>query len=89
MSPEFRLAVKEGLQERPGSRLTKVLHALGVVQSRWYVLPLPEDQRRKRGPKPKEVPAWICAAVKKMAEDNPWYGCKRIAVMSRRSYRGA
>jgi len=85
LSPEFRLAVKEGLQERSGARLTKVLQALGVVQSRWYVLPLPEEQRRRRGPKPKEVPAEIHAAVKKMAEENPWYGYKRIAVMCRRT----
>jgi transposase InsO family protein len=88
LSPEFRLAVKEGLQERPGSRLTWVLHALGVVQSRWYVLPLPEEQRRKRGPRPKEVPAQIYAWVKKMAENNPWYGYKRIAVMCRRAGQG-
>lgn len=88
MSPEFRVAVKEGLQERPGSRLTKVLHALGVVQSRWYVLPLAEDQRRRRGPKPQEVPAEIHAAVKRMAEANPWYGYKRIAVMCRRVGQG-
>jgi len=88
LSPEFRLAVKEGLQERPGARLTKVLHALGVVQSRWYVLPLPEEQRRRRGPKPKEVPAEVHAWVKKMAEENPWYGYKRIAVMCRRAGQG-
>jgi transposase InsO family protein len=84
----LRLAVREALQERPGSRLTKVLHALGVVQSRWYVLPVPEEQRRRRGPKPKEVPAHIHAWVKGMAEANPWYGYKRIAVMCRRIGQG-
>jgi transposase InsO family protein len=82
------VAVKEGLQERPGSRLTKVLHALGVAPSRWYVVPVPEAQRRRRGPKPKEVPAEVHAAVRKMAEENPWYGYKRIAVMCRRVGQG-
>jgi len=89
LSPEFRQAVRQGLQELPGSRLTKVLHALGVAPSRWYVLPVPEGQRRKRGPKAKEVPPPVYEWVKAMAKANPWYGYKRIAVMSRRSYRGA
>jgi transposase InsO family protein len=84
LSPEFREEVKDGLKAAPGTRLTKVLGALGVVQSRWYVLPVAEEQRRKRGPKPKEVPPHICAWVKKMATSNPWYGYKRIAVMCRR-----
>jgi len=88
LSPEFRLAVREGLQERPGSRLTEVLHALGVVQSRWYVVPVPEAERRKRGPRPKEVPAQVHAWVKKMAKEDPWYGYKRIAVMCRRAGQG-
>jgi len=89
LSPEFRQAVRQGLQELPGSRLTKVLHALGVAPSRWYVLPVPEGQRRKRGPKAKEVPPSVHEWVKAMAKANPWYGYKRIAVMCRRSDQGA
>jgi hypothetical protein len=85
LSPALREEVKDGLKAVPGTRLTKVLGALGVVQSRWYVLPVAEEQRRKRGPKPKEVPPHIYAWVKGMATANPWYGFKRIAVMCRRA----
>jgi len=88
VSPELRRAVKEGLKERPGTRLTKVLRALGVVQSRWYAVPVPEAERRKRGPKPKAVPPQVHEWVRKMAVANPWYGYKRIAVMCRRAGQG-
>ena len=88
MSPAIREAVKDGLKEAPGTRLTKVLRALGVVSSRWYVLPVAEEQRRRRGPKPKAVPAQVEEWVKTMATVNPWYGYKRIAVMCRRAGQG-
>ena len=88
MSPELRMAVKDGLKERPGTRLTRVLRALGVVQSGWYVVPTPAAERRKRGPKPRAVPPQVYAWVKAMALANPWYGYKRIAVMCRRIGQG-
>ena len=85
MSAEFRSEVREGLQHHPGTRLTRVLRALDVVQSRWYVVPVAPEQRRRRGPKPMAVPPQVYAWVKEMAERNPWYGYKRIAVMCRRA----
>ena len=85
MSAEFRAEVREGLQHHPGTRLTRVLRALDVVQSRWYVVPVAPEQRRRRGPKPRAVPPQVYAWVKEMAEKNPWYGYKRIAVMCRRA----
>ncbi len=68
----------------PKARLTGVLGALGVASSSWYRQPVPEDQRRRPGPAPKPVPEEIVRAVVKMAQDNPWHGYKRIAVMCRR-----
>ena len=88
MSPELRTAVKDGLKEHPGTRLTKVLGALGVVRSRWDVAAVAPEQRRRRGPKPKAVPPQVREGVKTMAEANPWYGYKRIAVMCRRAGQG-
>ncbi|MGD0038781.1 MAG: DDE-type integrase/transposase/recombinase [Bacteroidota bacterium] len=69
----------------PTVRLTGVLAALDIAASSWYRKPLPEDQRRRPGPAPKPIPELIVRAVVKMAQDNPWYGYKRIAVMCRRA----
>ncbi len=68
----------------PRTRLTGVLAALDIAASSWYRKPVPEDQRRRPGPAPKPIPEPIDRAVVKMAQDNPWYGYKRIAVMCRR-----
>ncbi len=68
----------------PKTRLTGVLKALEIAPSSWYRKPVPEDQRRRPGPAPRSIPEEIVQAVVKMAEDNPWYGYKRIAVMCRR-----
>jgi len=68
----------------PKIRLTGVLAALDIAASSWYRKPVPEDQRRRPGPAPKPIPEPIVQAVVKMAQDNPWYGYKRIAVMCRR-----
>ena len=87
MSEEARTAVKDGLKEHPGARLTKVLGALGVVPSRWYAAVVPQERGRP-GPKPKAVPGPVYEGVKPMAETNPWYGYKRIAVMCRRAGQG-
>jgi transposase InsO family protein len=76
--------IKTGLKECPGSRLTRVLDAMGVARSSWYRQPVSEQARRRPGPAPKPVPAEIEDAVVKMATENPWYGYQRIAVMCRR-----
>jgi len=65
-------------------RLTAVLAALEIPKSTWYRPPIPEDQRRRPGPKPKPIPEAIEKAVVAMATENPWYGYQRIAVMCRR-----
>jgi transposase InsO family protein len=65
-------------------RLTAILAALEIPKSTWYRPLIPEDQRRRPGPKPKPIPEAIEKAVVTMATDNPWYGYQRIAVMCRR-----
>jgi hypothetical protein len=67
-----------------GVRLTGVLRSLGIATSSWYRQPIPADQRRRPGPKPKPVAPEVTEAVVKMATENPWYGYQRIAVMCRR-----
>lgn len=68
----------------PKIRLTGVLAALDIATSSWYRKPVPAEQRRRPGPAPKPIPDQLVQAVVKMAQDNPWYGYKRIAVMCRR-----
>ena len=70
--------------ETKDARITRVLGALGIATSSWYRQPIPEDERRRPGPKPRPIPRQIIEAVVKMATDNPWYGYQRIAVMCRR-----
>jgi hypothetical protein len=65
-------------------RLTAVLSALSIPSSSWYRRPIPEDERRRPGPKPKPIPEAVEKAVVAMATENPWYGYQRIAVMCRR-----
>jgi len=69
---------------RPSARLSAVLAALGVSRSSWYYKPKPSGGSRSRRWPRKELPQETIAAVFKMAEDNPWHGYKRIAVMCRR-----
>ena len=62
-----------------------MLDALGVPRSSWYRRADPERQRQRPGPAPKALPPELVAAVTAIAEANPWYGYKRIAVMCRRA----
>ncbi len=77
--------VAESLEQPGPSRLTGVLEALGVRTSSWYQRRKPDDERKRPGPRPKEIPSEIEESVRAMAEANPWYGYKRIAVMCRRA----
>ena len=66
------------------ARLTGVLKALDIAMSSWYRKPIPEEERRRPGPKPQPIPKEVRDAVMTMATENPWYGYRRIAVMCRR-----
>lgn len=73
------------MTEHSQSRLTAVLRALGIPVSSWYRPSVPPEKRKRPGPPRKTLPDEVVQAVVKMATDNPWYGCKRIAVMCRRA----
>jgi putative transposase len=79
---EVTVALSSNDEEKP--RIVEVLSHLGINASRWYYRPVPKSERKQRIRVPITVPAEIANAVVKMAEDNPWYGYKRIAVMCRR-----
>ena len=65
-----------------------MLKQLGIARSSWYRCLVSEGQRKRPGPKAKSIPPEVEAAVVEMAEANPWYGYKRIAVMCRREGEG-
>jgi putative transposase len=81
----MREVIEDAVKENEGVRLTKVLDALGVARSSWYHQVVPVEKRKRPGPKAKPVPPEIEQAVLAMAQANPWYGYKRIAVMCRRA----
>ncbi len=58
---------------------------MGIARSSWYREPVPGGERKRPGPKPCPIPLELEVAVMLMAEKNPWYGYKRIAVMCRRA----
>ena len=63
----------------------QVLDALGVPRASWYRRPDPARDRQRPGPAPRPLPRELVAAVTTVAETNPLYGHKRIAVMCRRT----
>jgi putative transposase len=77
--------VEDGVKEMTGIRLTGVLACLQIAPSSWYRTPVADAERKRPGPKRKPVIAWVEDVVLKMANANPWYGYKRIAVMCRRA----
>ena len=66
----------------PGVRLNRVLKALGIACSVWYARKKRDPKRPGRKPKP--VPEELAAAIRKLAHEYPWWGYKRIAVVTRR-----
>ena len=61
-----------------------MLRQWGIAHSSWYHRPVPPEQRKRPGPRPRPIPDAVQRAVLKMATANPWYGDRRIAVMCRR-----
>ena len=66
-------------------RRTRLLEALDIATSSWYRRPVPQEEKKRRGPAPQPIAEPIRQAVIAMARANPWYGYKRIAVMCRRT----
>jgi transposase InsO family protein len=84
---EVHCEVEHAVGEGRGVRLTGLLDALGVPRSSWYRRPVPEGRKKPPGPPPKPIRDEVVRWVVQMAQANPWYGYKRIAVMCRRAGR--
>ncbi len=56
---------------------------LAIATSSWYRPSREEKLRKRPGPAPKAIPGEVVEGVVTLATANPWYGCKKIAVMSR------
>lgn len=77
------MLVDEQKVSKPPARLGHVLKWLGVARSSWYARGKGEAPK-KPGPKPKSVPKDLAVAIRHIAEQYPWWGYKRIAVIVRR-----
>lgn len=84
MNEANRQNVQAESSQVPAIRLTRVLPLLGVAASSWYRPVKPQEDCPRRGPAPKPIDPQVEQAVLTMAQANPWYGYKRIAVMCRR-----
>lgn len=87
MTAELRQDVESGLKtsEAASARLTEVLSYLGISTSSWYYRSAPKPAHQPKMRIPLTVSAENAMSVIRMAEENPWYGYKRIGVMCRRS----
>lgn len=81
----MRQNVNAAVVSSEAGRLTSVLSALGISSSSWYRRSVPQEKRKRPGPRAKPILSEVVEAVVTMARANPWYGYKRIAVMCRRS----
>jgi len=87
LTDAMRQGIRLEVDQVPASRWTQVLGHLDIAASSWYrVRPVGYLPRRPgRVPRPPEP--HVVQAVVTMAQTNPWYGYKRIAVMCRRAGR--
>lgn len=67
-----------------GVRVKPVLRALDVAASTYYRRNATDRERRRPGPKPKELDAARKALVVEYAERYPWWGYKRLSIVMRR-----
>jgi putative transposase len=67
---------------KPPARLNHLLRWLGISRSVWYARG--QEEPKKPGRKPKPVPEALAVAIRQLAEQYPWWGYKRIAVIARR-----
>ncbi len=72
------------IKSQPKSRLSQVLHWIGISTSSGYYQQIPPEQQRKRGPVEKPIDAELLEAVKSVAEMFPMWGYKRITIVCRR-----
>lgn len=72
------------MKARAGTRLTKVLQAIGIPWASWYRKPVAKDARKRPGPQSPGLPIETIQWVVALALENPWWGYKKIAVLCRR-----
>lgn len=77
------MIAQEQKASTPPARLNRLLGWLGVPRSTWYAR-RKGDEAKKPGPKPKPVPEDLAIAIRQLAEQYPWWGYKRIAIIARR-----
>ena len=77
--------MRQQVGENRRSRLTEVLRWLDIAPSSWYRPRVAAGEGKRPGPSPKPIAEEVRKVVVAMAELNPWYGYKRIAVMCRRA----
>jgi len=65
-------------------RITKVLHHLGLPISSYYHQGVLESDRKRRGPPPQAIPESVVNRITALAEEYPYWGYKRIAIIARR-----
>lgn len=63
----------------PAIRLNHLLRWLGVCRLTWYARR--KEEPKKPGRKAKPVPDELAGPVRKFADQFPWWGYKRIAII--------
>ena len=84
LNQKLRVRLTEEVDSEPNVRLIVVLTLLGIAASSWYYRPRRRKKPGRGGQRPGGLPADVEARVVAIAEANPWYGYKRIAVLCRR-----
>jgi len=84
LSQELRVRITEEVDSEPTVRLIVVLTLLGIAASSWYYRPRRRKKPGRGSQSPRGLPSDVEERVVAIAEANPWYGYKRIAVLCRR-----
>jgi transposase InsO family protein len=82
LSKEFRENLSMELSS-VNVRFLQVLNHLGVSKSSWYYTGKLPEERRSPGPEPYLIPDYLFSLIVKKAEENPWYGYRKIAIICR------
>jgi putative transposase len=83
LSEELKGMIRAAVEARPPARLKAVVRALGLSCSSFFRRPV--ASRRRPGPSARPLDPERSAVVKGFAEQYPWWGYKRLAVVLRRA----
>lgn len=82
MNAERRARTRRAVSARPGTRLKRVVAAMGWAPSSFFHRPT--ASKRRPGPKPRTLDPVLSERVRQVALAYPWWGYKRLAVICRR-----